>query len=326
MTEQEQKVESSTVSLKFPIKLGTPSLLTCRQGPDLNFRGRTLKSNAPASGFAFAMSLKAGNLEMLYGGSTDVSSWNGKMELDIPTISPGNSFVFEGNYTGAVPEGMKTGDEFELEIAIEGVGTLGWLVDDSEEERPRLAPKEIGHGARYLERLRKLEPNHDSDIKIEEYAFGMEFEIVLGRKCRLEGRVSPDVAFRISSVIANVPCPSFARVSDLRVANLTAVGVGGPVGSHVLSLIERPLEKAEMVKIEPAHVEGLPTVTCKSGAIDLWNFAGESGKKIIDLPTLTPANSVGFFGYYDGKVPVGYEKGEVFRLSIMFAGCASIVA
>lgn len=317
MTEQEeQKVESSTVSLKFPIKLGTPSLLTCRQGPDLNFRGRALKSNAPGPGFAQALSLKAGNLDLIHGG-VDVFSWRDGASLDAPAMSPGNSFVFEGNYTGLVPEGMKPGGEFELEITIDGVGTMAWLDEDQR-------PVEKGHGSRYEERLRKLEPNRDSDIKIEEYAFGMEFEIVLGKKCRLEGRVAPDTYFRISSVIANVPCPSFARVVDLRVANLTGVCMGGPTCTHVLSLIERPDEKAEMIKVEPAHVEGLPTVTCKSGAIDLWNL--RSGKGIIDLPTLTPANSVGFFGYYDGKVPVGYEKGEVFRLSIMFAGCASIVA
>jgi len=72
----------------------------------------------------------------------------------------------------------------------------------------------------------------------------------------------------------------------------------------------------------PAHVEGLPTVTCKSGAIDLWNF--RMGKGVVDLPTLSPGNSVGFSGFYDGKVPAGYTKGEVFRLSIMFAGSATL--
>lgn len=319
--------EPSAVVLKFTIKLGTPSLLMCRQGPDLNFRGKALKSNAPKPCFVSALSLKAGNVELLVG-QHDVFSWSDEAELDIPTVAPGNSFVFEGNYTGFVPEGMKAGDEFALEITIDGVGSMGWS-DDSSEERPRpyRAPRPFSLGAE--ERLRKLEPNRDSDIKIEEYAFGMEFELVLGKKCRLEGRVSPDVCLRISSVVANVPCPSFARVSDLRVANLTGVGAGGPTGSHILALIERPVEeveKAEMIKVESSHVEGLPTVTCKSGAIDLWNFRPGAGEKIIDLPTLTPANSVGFFGYYDGKVPDGYEKGEVFRLSIMFAGYASIVA
>jgi hypothetical protein len=183
--------------------------------------------------------------------------------------------------------------------------------------------------------FRKLEPNRNSKVKIEEYAFGMEFEIELGKPCRLEGMSAPDTNFRISTVIANVPCPSFARVSDLRVANVTFVCVGGPTGSHAIPVIGfqdklkfrtasgAVLEEPVMIKPEPSRVEGLPTVVSKSGAIDLWNLRE---KDLLDVPTLTPANSVRFSGFYDGKVPVGYEKGETFRLSIMFAGYASIVA
>lgn len=314
------KTEPASVVMKFQITIGEPSLLFCRQGPDLNFRSKSLKSNVTQPGFAFASHLKAGNVDWLMGGQIDVFSFSKEgMPIDVPTMSPGNSFVFEGNYTGLIPEGMKKGDAFTLEITIDGIGSFGW----SESEEVEIEDR---RGSRYKERLAKLEPNHDSALKIEEYAFGMEFELTLGKKCYLEGLVAPDVCFRISSIIANVPCPSFARVSDIRVANLTGVGCGGPTGTHVLSLIERPLkDKEELTKApSPVHIEGLPTITAKSGAIDLWSF--RHGKGIIDLPTLTPANTVGLFGYYDGKVPVGYEKGEVFRLSVMFAGCASIVA
>jgi hypothetical protein len=313
------KAETASVVMRFPITIGEPSLLSCRQGPDLYFRGTALKSNIKQPCFAYTSSFKAGNVDCLHGGQVDIFSFGKEgMPLDVPTLSPGNSFVFEGDYTGLIPEGTKKGDAFTLEITVDGFGSI---VDEHWSETPE--PK---RGARYNERRAKLEPNYDSELKIEEYAFGMEFEIILGKKCRLEGRVSPDTCFRISSVIANVPCPSFARVSEIMVANVVGVGCGGPTGSHVLSLIERPLRGQEdLTKAPPpAHVEGLPTVTAKSGAIDLWNL--RHGKGIIDLPTLTPANTVGLFGYYDGKVPEGYEHGEIFRLSVMFAGCASIVA
>ena len=327
------ETEPHSVALRFPITIGTPALLSARQGPDLYFRGQTLKTNAPRSGFAFANSMKAGNLDLLCGGMVDVVALV-DAHLDIPTLSPGNSFVIDGSYSGLVPDGMKAGDKFELVVEVVGLGTMYTGVDhvavevqeikniSDEEHREHVEYRK----SRRREVLLKLEPNNGSDLKVEEYAFGMEFEITIGKPCRLEGMSSPDVNFRISSVIANVPCPSFARVSDLRLANLTGICVGGPTGTHVISLIEKLASKdskeAETIKIEPSRVEGLPTVESKSGAIDLWNLRA---KGLVDLPTLTPANSVRFSGYYDGKVPVGYEKGEIFRLSIMFAGYASIV-
>lgn len=329
------ETEPCSVALKFPIKIGTPALLSSRQGPDLYFRGQTLKTNVPSHGFAFANALKAGNVDMLYGGMMDVFAFKDMPPIDFLTLTPGNSFVFDGSYSGLVPDGMKAGDEFELVVEVVGIGMMDTGVDhvavevleikDTSDEKHREHAEY--RKSRQREVLLKLEPNNGSDLKVEEYVFGMEFEIELGKKCRLEGMSSPDTCFRISSVIANVPCPSFARVSDLRLANLTGVCVGGPTGSHVISLIENLASKdsreAKTIKVEPSRVEGLPTVVSKSGAIDLWNLRE---KGLIDLPTLTPANSVRFSGYYDGKVPVGYEKGEIFRLSVMFAGYASIVA
>jgi hypothetical protein len=316
------KTEPSSVALRFPIVIGTPALLSARQGPDLYFRGQTLKTNAPRHGFAFVNSLKAGNLDLLCGGMVDVVALV-DAPLDIPTLSPGNSVVFEGSYTGLVPEGMKAGDAFELVVEVVGIGKT---MEDA--DWPAATPSTSPDASdRTEECLRKIEPNRNSKVKIEKYAFGMEFEIELGKPCRLEGMSSPDTTFRISSVIANIPCPSFARVDDLRVANLTFVCVGGPTGTHVISLIEKLASKdskeAKAIKVSASHVEGLPTVVSKSGAIDLWNLRE---KDLLDVPTLTPANSVRFSGYYDGKVPVGYEKGETFRLSIMFAGYASIGA
>ena len=343
----EEKAELASVKLVFPITIGEPSLLVGRQGPDLYFRGRGLKTNAPQSGFVFANSLKAGNVDVLYGGMVDVFAMTGKEELDVPTMAPGNSFVFDGSYSGLVPDGMKAGDKFELVIEVVGLGSMDGFIDHvAVEAQAQARGAQGGHAeasehaeyrkARSREVLLKLEPNHGSDLKIEEYAFGMEFEITLGKPCRLEGMSSPDVNFRISSVIANVPCPSFARVRDLMLANVTCVCVGGPTGTHAIPIIGTSdkfrkasgvvSENPEMIKVEPTRVEGLPTVTSKSGAIDLWNLRSGAGKKIVDLPTITPANSVRFSGYYDGKVPTGYEKGEIFRLSVMFAGYASICA
>ena len=193
-------------------------------------------------------------------------------------------------------------------------------VEDMTLEELRSAVEEMR-----LARVRLIEPNKWSDLKIEKYVFGMEFELILGKPCQLAGIAAPDTIFRISDIETNVPCPNFARTTDIRVANVTGVCVGGPTGTHVISLIERPvLGKREMVKVDSGpSSDVMPTVMSKSGAIDLWNLRG---KGVVDLPTLTPANSVGFYGFYDGKVPAGYEKGEIFRLSVMFGGNANIVA
>lgn len=259
------------------------------------------------------------------------------MPLDVPTMTPATALSFEGEYTGLVPEGMERGQVFNFEVEVEGVQTMDddegphvvpAPAEESPEESAPFVERELLSQKEHRERRteeqsRHLEPNKGSDVKIEKYAFGMEFELVLGRPCRLSGVASPDTDFRISGVECNVPCPSFARAAHINVANVTGVGVGGPVGTHTISLRELP-GKEERIKIaDVGGGDALPVVHAKSGAIDLWNLRG---KGIVDLPTLTPANSVRLVGFYDGKVPAGYEEGEVFRLSVAFFGYASIVA
>ena len=123
------ETEPASVALRFPITIGTPALLSARQGPDLYFRGQTLKTNVPKPGFAFVNLMKAGNVDLLVGGMMDVFCFKEEVSLDIPTLSPGNSFVFDGSYSGLVPDGMKTGDKFELVIEVVGLGTMDGFID-----------------------------------------------------------------------------------------------------------------------------------------------------------------------------------------------------
>ena len=119
------ETEPHSVALRFPITIGTPALLSARERPcDRYLRGRTVKTNAPQPGFAFVSDLKVGNVDTLCGSYIDAWAMRNMSDLDLPTMTPGTALVFEGQYSGLVPEGFKKGDKFEFEVTVEGIGMM----------------------------------------------------------------------------------------------------------------------------------------------------------------------------------------------------------
>jgi len=154
---------------------------------------------------------------------------------------------------------------------------------------------------RTRERELLLNPNLDSELKVERYAMGFEFILKVGTACPLKVDFKSDTDFRCSVFSANVPCPNFARVASFRTANVGTIGTGAPIDG-------------------PTRAEGDPVKVTAS--IDLWHF--REPKVLFDMPTVSSDQRLVFEGHYDGRIPEGYEKDEEFRLSIMLAGYANI--
>ena len=85
----------------------------------------------------------------------------------------------------------------------------------------------------------------------------------------------------------NAPSPGFATITDIKVANVSAL-VGG---------------------IE-----------------DAYGFNANAVGQHLDLPTLTPANRLTVSGQYTGLVPTGFTTATAYTFVASFRGPASIVA
>jgi len=129
---------------------------------------------------------------------------------------------------------------------------------------------------------RILNPNAGSEIKVERYVFAVNDTIKeIGKEQALSGTNSPDVNFRAQRLTANVTHPGMVLLTDGRVANVSFT-VGG--------------------------------------ICDAWAWNPQATDQVLDLPTLTPANSAHFSGSYTGRVPQDMQdlagKPYVFTLSL----------
>lgn len=133
-----------------------------------------------------------------------------------------------------------------------------------------------------------LEPNKGSSAKIQRYTFGVTQNLTLSTAATISARGNPETNLRPQRVTANVPCPAFASLSSIKVAN-----VGVIVG----------------------------------GEIDAFDLAAQAQDAALDVPTLTPANAVNVSGLYSGLLPDGgYVTATAFKFAISFKGPASMTA
>lgn len=138
-------------------------------------------------------------------------------------------------------------------------------------------------------RVRILEPNKGSNIKVERYSFTISQAITLGTAVAfttLNGQ--PDTTVRPQRVSMNAPCPMFAFIQEIKVANVS-VSVG-------------------------------------AGLEDAFDYSAQAVGQNLDMPTLSPANRATVLGQYSGLVPPGYVGGTVTNFCVSFKGPASIVA
>lgn len=137
-------------------------------------------------------------------------------------------------------------------------------------------------------RLNLLEPNRNSEIKVQKYTFAVGQTITLETVVAISASQSPQTHIRPQRLTSNSPCPGFVRLSSIQVAN-----VGVIVG----------------------------------GDIDSFDVAAQAQDAAFDLPTLSPANAVQVTGDYDDLLPDGgYVTATAFRWRLSFKGPANMVA
>lgn len=130
-----------------------------------------------------------------------------------------------------------------------------------------------------------LSPNMNSSVKIQRYTFGVSQTITLATAAALTLSGRPETNFRPQRVTTNAPAPAFARLSSIKVAN-----VGVIVG----------------------------------GELDAFVFNANGVDQSLDVPTISPANSVTVMGTYDGLVPTGYTTATAFIFNVSFKGPANM--
>lgn len=135
-------------------------------------------------------------------------------------------------------------------------------------------------------RERLLSPNAGSSVKIQRYAFGVTQTLTLSTAVALSMSGRPETNFRPQRVTANAPLPAFCRISSIKVAN-----VGVIVG----------------------------------GEVDAFDFAANGWDQSLDVPTISPANTVTVTGNYDGLLPDGgYVTATSYRFIVSFKGPANM--
>lgn len=137
-------------------------------------------------------------------------------------------------------------------------------------------------------RVRMLEPNKNSAVKVERYSFSLSQSIVLGTPSDVDMSGQPDTTIRPQRLTFNAPAPGFVTLTEIKVANVS-VSVG-------------------------------------SGAEDAYFYNPLGQDMTLDMPTLTPANRASLRGNYSGFVPPGYVGAAAYLLSASFKGPSSIVA
>lgn len=191
------------------------------------------------------------------------------------------------------PDQFGSEDEFGVEFGDEDIfgvaaPSAAMTVNHPDPRVRKILHHHMRRGELREARLRLLEPNRGSELKVERYTFGIQTNITLGTAAAIAPvSNSPDVNFRPQRVTMNVPSPGFIFVTDARVANVSFV-VGG--------------------------------------SIDAWQFNANAVGESLDVPTLTPANRATWTGSYSGLVPTPLSGSGSYTVVMSFTGPASIVA
>lgn len=134
-----------------------------------------------------------------------------------------------------------------------------------------------------------LEPNKDVTAKVERYVMPTSQAITIGTALNpFTITANPTVNIRPSRVVSNCPCPAFAFLTRISVANVNVLV--GP------------------------------------GVQDAWDYAAEAQGTSLDIPTLSPSNPITIQGQYTGLIPAGYNSGLATFLCFSFIGWASVTA
>jgi hypothetical protein len=128
-----------------------------------------------------------------------------------------------------------------------------------------------------------LDPNRDSQLKVEKYIFQLVQSVVMGTATALALINNPSTTIRPKRMVMNAPVPGFAEITSVAVANVN-VSVGG------------------------------------TQSFDAFFVSAQGVGVELDLPTLTPANQASIVGTTSILVPLGYVPAATFRFSVAFIG------
>lgn len=133
-------------------------------------------------------------------------------------------------------------------------------------------------------RVRLLDPNRGSGLKVERYIMSLAQTLTIGAAAAVALQGQPDCTFRPQRLTVIVPTPSFVILDQIRMANVS-------------------------IMIGP-------------GAVDAFQFNANGVGQQMDMPTLTPANRATLTGTYTGFAG-GFPVGP-YLLSASFIGPANL--
>jgi hypothetical protein len=139
----------------------------------------------------------------------------------------------------------------------------------------------------------QLEPNTDTDTKIEWYPFQFSKEITLGTPETFTIVDTPSSYIRARKLKSNAPTENFMMLRQASVGNINALLGGNMKGA----------EESEMDA-----------------------FHKDSSGHDVDLPTLAPGIPATIRARYTGIVPSGHATGEKFTATFVLHGPASMTA
>jgi len=211
----------------------------------------------------------------------------GTGQSDFGTDGFGRDFAFAGDASA----------DFAAEFGADDMGADSWGADFGAAaplaRRPTPAAAiaawhKVGRQtARTDSRVRLLEPNSGSTVKVQRYSFSVNQALVMGTAAAITASGNPDTTIRPQRVTMNAPAAGFITVTEIKVANV-AVTVGG-IG-------------------------------------DAFEYSPIGVDMSLDMPTLSPANRATVLGFYTGFVPPGFVLGSAYTFAASFKGPATIVA
>lgn len=112
-------------------------------------------------------------------------------------------------------------------------------------------------------RVRMLNPNEGSTVKIEQYLFPMSQTIVIGVATVINMTNQPDVTIRPKRLMMNAPVPGFVNITTVQVANVNVtVGAGQAWDAFFVSAlgVGVALDMPTLTPSNRATITGLSTV------------------------------------------------------------------
>lgn len=197
----------------------------------------------------------------------------------------GSNFGSEPSFAG----------EFSADFSEDGFGYdtySGFSADAIEAPKPTPQQAVAAYNQQYAaqanrnNRVRLLNPNKGSDIKVERYSFTIEQALTIGTASSFVMSGNPDTAIRPQILTMNAPTVMFVMISEIKVANVS-VSVG-------------------------------------PGREDAFDYNALGQGRALDMPTLTPANRASVAGAYTGYVPPGFPALMAVTFMASFKGPATI--